>query len=92
MMALVVTAPIATSRAQDVGPRRASAQELETLRALKVVAIDGGEAISITSGAASITLKKDGTVVIKGTEIVIDDGRQPARSAAPSNVRASEIF
>src|SRR5262245_27997448 len=62
-LASCVVAPVATSRAQD-----ASASTL----AMKVVSIDGGESISITSGASSITTKRDGTIVIKGTDIVLD--------------------
>ncbi|MDF2692848.1 MAG: hypothetical protein K0S65_1231, partial [Labilithrix sp.] len=100
VMVLGWIAPVATSRAQDASSPRASVQDVESLRAMKVVTIDGGEAISITSGAASITLKKDGTVVIKGTEIVLDNGRPPSTkpgSLAPvqppsTSSRASEIF
>jgi hypothetical protein len=96
-LTLAVVAPVATSRAQDA-PRR----DLESLRAMKVVNIDGGEAIAITSGAASITLKRDGTVIIKGTEIVIDNGKSsakassvvvPSTTTSPSSLNArSEVF
>ncbi|MBX3214034.1 MAG: hypothetical protein KF850_18510 [Labilithrix sp.] len=87
-LALCVVAPVATSRAQDAG--RAT-RDLESLRALervtidggRTVHIDGGESITIASGAASITMKKDGTIVIKGTEIVID-GENKATASPPS--------
>jgi type VI secretion system secreted protein VgrG len=58
---------------------RDDGEDVASLRAMKVVSIDGGDAIAITSGASSITLRKDGTIVLKGTEIVID---------GPSNMRA----
>ena len=101
LAALVVSlvAPVATSRAQDATSSPPAVAELESLRAMKAIAIDGGESISITSGAASITLKKDGTIVLKGTDIVIDgSGKLTTKSSAapvPSVLRASqtsEIF
>ncbi|MBX3259067.1 MAG: hypothetical protein KF782_05065 [Labilithrix sp.] len=106
-LALSVVAPVTTSRAQDASGATPAARELESLRALKVVtidggrtvSIDGGESISISSGAASITMKKDGTIVIKGTEIVIDGESKgttaPPSPRAPQGMRAaqmSEIF
>lgn len=101
-LALGVVAPVATSRAQDASPAlRSATQELADVRALKAVTIDGGESISITSGAASITMKKDGTIVIKGTDVVIDRANEgtttPANGAppctpTPRGSRMSEIF
>ena len=60
---------------------------------MKVVSIDGGEAIAITSGAASITLKKDGTIVLKGTEIVIDGASNVKTKLPqmPQSSRASQM-
>ena len=94
-LVLAVIAPVATSRAQDAtwGNASGGAAELETLRAMKVVTIDGGESIAITSGAASITLKKDGTIVLKGTDIVID-GASNVRARlppVPQSLRASQM-
>lgn len=98
-MALGVVAPVATSRAQDSSRMSRVPPELESLRAMKIVTVEGGESVSITSGAASIILKKDGTVVIKGTEIILDNAAKPsARTTSPLNAPpirhpdASEIF
>lgn len=93
-LVLAVVAPVATSRAQDARPAVA---DVENLRAMKVVSIDGGDAIAITSGAASITLKKDGTIVLKGTEIVIDGtsnvrAKLPQVPQSPRASQMSEIF
>ena len=91
-----VVAPVATSRAQDASVR-AKAVEVDGLHALKVVTIDGGESVAITSGASSITLRKDGTVIIKGSEIVIDNGKGPVSSkptsvASPASMQGSPCF
>ena len=98
-LVVALVAPVATSQAQDASSSRTTVPELESLRAIKAISIDGGESISITSGAASITLKRDGTIVLKGTDIVIDGaGKLTAKSAAtpvPAPLRAtmsSEIF
>jgi hypothetical protein len=92
-LVLAVVAPVATSRAQDARPAIA---DVESLKALKVVSIEGGDAIAITSGAASITLKTDGTIVLRGTEIVID-GSSNVKAKAPQTspsraAQMSEIF
>lgn len=89
--AIFTVAPVVTSRAQDATtPHTMMTAEVDGLRATRTLtldsgrtlAIDAGEAVSITSGAASITLRKDGTIVLKGTEIVID-GAHAAPGAAP---------
>ncbi len=94
-LAIAVVAPVATSRAQDASSSGATIADQESLRAMKVVTIDGGEAIAITSGAASITLKKDGTIVLKGTDIVIDGAgsvrTKPTTLSAPDRPRASQM-
>jgi type VI secretion system secreted protein VgrG len=56
---------VAGARASDVGKD-------DTLKVNGKVVIDAGESIALTAGDASITLKKDGTVVIKGKDITID--------------------
>ena len=108
-LAIAVVAPVATSRAQDASASgsRAAVTDFESLKAMKgvsveggkMVAIDSGESISLTTGAASITLKKDGTIVLKGTDIVIDGANKlttkPSNAPTPSSLRAaqmSEIF
>ena len=95
-MVLAVVAPVATSRAQDASASsRMTLAEVESLRAMKVVAIDGGDSVSITSGAASITLKRDGTIVLKGTDIVLDNAKTSAKTAQPTSTfhpNASEVF
>lgn len=110
VLLLTVIAPVATSRAQDAASTRAKTLDLEHLRsstgfaieATRDVVIDAGDSVTIKNGAASITMKKDGTIVLKGTEIIVNDGRTTTRldSTPPSPAPtvksraslASEIF
>lgn len=78
-MFLGVVVPVTASRAQDA-----------THRGLipGIVAIEGGDSVSITAGAASITLNKNGTIVLKGTDVIFEDGKPRPKPAS----RASEVF
>ena len=44
--------------------------------------IDAGDEVTITTGGASLTLKKDGTVLIRGKNIVIDAAGDASITAA----------
>ena len=44
----------------------------DRLSVARKLLIDAGDEVTIKCGAASITLKKDGTVTIKGKDIVVD--------------------
>lgn len=44
--------------------------------------IDAGDEVTLTAGSASITLRRDGTVIIKGKDIVID-------AAGDASIRAA---
>ena len=55
--------------------------------------IDADENIAITTGASSIVMKKDGTILIKGTEVVIDGAKKTTANPPLSHAsRASEVF
>jgi hypothetical protein len=77
-------APVATSRAQDVGP----------IRSGRSVIVDSGDAVTITNGEASIKLEKDGTITLKGTNIVVEGGAKLGACAPTTTPRrnASEVF
>jgi type VI secretion system secreted protein VgrG len=81
MLGLVAT--VATSRAQDVGKTRSG----------RSVIVDTGDAVTITNGAASIKLEKDGTITLKGTNLVVEGGAKLGGCAptTPSK-NASEVF
>jgi type VI secretion system secreted protein VgrG len=59
------------SRAVTAG-RTTSVGKDDSLSVGKNLVIEAGDSISITTGSASITMKKDGTIVIKGKDITID--------------------
>ena len=52
--------------------RTTSIGEDDRLSVAGKLLIDAGHEVTITTGSASITLKRDGTVMIKGKDIVID--------------------
>jgi type VI secretion system secreted protein VgrG len=52
--------------------RNASVGKDDTLKVGKKLNINAGDEIVITTGQASITMKKDGTITIKGKSITID--------------------
>ena len=58
---------------RDVGDnRKTSVGKDDTLKVGKNLIIDAGDQIVIKTGQASITMKKDGTIIIKGKAITID--------------------
>lgn len=54
------------------GGRSAKIGKDDTLNVGKNLVIDAGDSITIKTGSASISMKKDGTIVIKGKDITVD--------------------
>ena len=54
------------------GDRSTSIGKNDRLSVAKKLLIDAGDEVTISTGSASITLKKDGTVIIKGKDIILD--------------------
>jgi type VI secretion system secreted protein VgrG len=65
------------------GKRETSISKNDTLNVGKNLMVKASEEISITTGDASITMKKDGTIVIKGKDITIE-------GSGKINVKASK--
>jgi type VI secretion system secreted protein VgrG len=63
--------------------RNSSVGNNDTLQVSKKLSIDAGEEITITTGQASISMKKDGTIAIKGKDISIE-------GSGEINVKASK--
>ena len=60
--------------------------------ASKSVSITAGNAVQIQSGKAGITLKKDGTIVIKGKDITLDaSGKINIKAASSVTIKGSKI-
>jgi type VI secretion system secreted protein VgrG len=51
--------------------------------------IDAGDSVTIKTGSASITMKKDGTITIKGKDISIDGKDINVKGSGKINVKAS---
>jgi type VI secretion system secreted protein VgrG len=67
------TTEIGGSDALSVGRDRAtSIGKDDRLNVAKKLLIEAGDEVTIKCGAASMTLKKDGTVAIKGKDIMIE--------------------
>jgi type VI secretion system secreted protein VgrG len=63
---------VGKNHSQTVGNNRsASVTNDDSVKVGKNLVIDAGESISIKTGDASITMKKDGTISIKGKDITI---------------------
>jgi len=56
---------VGQGRSTDVGQN-------DSLEVGRIFALTAGDAITLTTGAASITLKKDGTIVLRGKDITLD--------------------
>lgn len=81
------TAEIGRSEALSVGrDRTASIGKDDRLSIGRKLLIEAGDEVTIRCGAASITLKKDGTVTIKGREIAIEAAGDATFKAAKNIV------
>jgi len=65
------------------GNRSADVKGDDSLKVGKNLLIDAGDSVTIKTGSASITMKKDGTIVIKGKDITVD-------GSGKINVKASD--
>jgi type VI secretion system secreted protein VgrG len=64
------------------GGRSTTVGKDDSLKIANNLVIDAGDSVTIKTGSASITMKKDGTITIKGKNITIDDGGK-------TNIKAS---
>ena len=79
------TRSVAGGRGTDVGKD-------DSLKVNGKLAIDAGESISITTGSASIVMKKDGTITIKGKDITIEaSGKVNVKADANIAMKGSKI-
>lgn len=62
--------------------RTTSIGKNDRLSVARRLLIDAGDEVTLTAGSASITLKKDGTVIIKGKDIVIQAAGNASLQAA----------
>lgn len=72
--------------------RSTSVAEDDALKVGKSLVIDAGDAVTIKTGSASITMKKDGTITIKGKDITLDgSGKINVKASSDVVVKGSKI-
>ena len=72
--------------------RTASVGENDSLKVGKNLVIDAGDSVTIKTGSASITMKKDGTIQIKGKDITIEgSGKINVKASSDVVVKGSKV-
>jgi type VI secretion system secreted protein VgrG len=75
------------------GGRTTNIGKDDSLAVAKNLVITAGDSISITTGSASITMKKDGTVYIKGKDITVEgSGAINAKASKDIVMKGSKIL
>jgi type VI secretion system secreted protein VgrG len=73
--------------------RSASITADDSLKVGKNLVIDAGDSVTIKTGSASITMKKDGTIEIKGKDITIDgSGKINVKAGGDIVMKGSKIL
>ena len=76
---------IGQKRSQNIGTN-------DTLSVGKKLAIDAGEEVEIVTGAASITMKQDGTITLKGKDITLSgDGDITIKAGGNVVIKGSKV-
>ncbi len=74
------------------GGRSTTVGKDDSLKIANNLVIDAGDSITIKTGEASITMKKDGTIVIKGKDLKIDkSGKISMKASGNVVVKGSKI-
>jgi type VI secretion system secreted protein VgrG len=78
----------------DVGDNRsANVGKDDSVKVGKNLVVDAGDSITIKTGSASISMKKDGTIVIKGKDITIEgSGKINAKASSDIIMKGSKIL
>ncbi|MDQ6685916.1 MAG: type VI secretion system tip protein VgrG [Pseudomonadota bacterium] len=75
------------------GGRKASVGKDDALKVATDLVIDAGDSVSIKTGSASITMKKDGTITIKGKDITIEgSGKINVKASSDVVIKGSKIL
>ncbi|RKT46293.1 type VI secretion system Vgr family protein [Thiocapsa rosea] len=88
------TESVAKSESVSVGEGRSvSIGKDDSLSVGKNLTINAGDSITITTGSASISMKKDGTIVIKGKDISIQgSGKINVKASSDITMKGSKIL
>ena len=84
---------VGKNQTETVGDARsATVGKDDTLKVGKNLVIEAGDSVTIKTGSASISMKKDGTVVIKGKDITIEgSGKINVKASSDVVVKGSKI-
>jgi len=85
---------VAGAETHSVGKARStSVAEDDSLKVGKNLVIDAGDSVTIKTGSASISMKKDGTITIKGKDITIDgSGKINIKASGDIVMKGSKIL
>ena len=88
------TLTVSGAQSTSVGKARTSSiAEDDTLTVGKNLKITASDSITLTTGSASITMKKDGTITIKGKDITIEgSGKINAKASSDIVMKGSKIL
>ncbi len=88
------TESVSKSESVSVGEARSvSIGKDDSLSVGKNLTINAGDSITITTGSASISMKKDGTIVIKGKDISIQgSGKINVKASSDITMKGSKIL
>ena len=74
------------------GARKTDVGKEDELKVGKKLVVNAGESIMFTTGSASITMKKDGTIVIKGKDITLEgSGKINVKASGDLVMKGSKI-
>jgi type VI secretion system secreted protein VgrG len=74
------------------GGRSSSIGKDDAIKAGKNFTVDAGDSVTIKTGSASITMKKDGTIEIKGKDILIDgSGKINVKASGDITMKGSKV-
>lgn len=72
--------------------RAANVTNDDSLKVGKNLVIDAGDSVTIKTGSASITMKKDGTIAIKGKDISVDgSGKVNVKASSDVMIKGSKV-
>ncbi len=85
---------IGSDQSSNVGKNRsAQVGADDSLKVAKNLVIDAGDSVTIQTGSASISMKKDGTIVIKGKDITVEgSGKINVKASSDIVMKGSKIL
>ena len=75
------------------GARTQTVGKGDTLQVGKALSVTAADSITLTTGSASITMKKDGTIIIKGKDITIEgSGKIVGKASGTMTLKGQKIL